>query len=301
MIAETPPPLESKFAKVNGINLHYVSAGHGRPIIFVHGFPEFWRAWEDQLLAFSNDRRAIALDMRGYNLSDKPQGVDAYAIPQLVEDLRQFIGSLGLGPVALVAHDWGGVCAWAFAARHPEYLEKLVIINSPHPATLARELRANPAQREAMSYTLLFRSERSEALLSERDFARLARMFESWEIGGRPLESAIVVAYKKAWSEPGALRSALNYYRATDLHPPAPGQPGVAGMNFDSRQTIVRVPTQVIWGEKDAALLTGLLDGLEEYVPKLRIDRIADGTHWVVHEFPDRVNRLIRDFLSNRD
>lgn len=271
MIAETSPPLESKFIKVNGINLHFVSAGSGRPIIFVHGFPEFWRAWEDQLRVFSNDRHAIALDMRGYNLSDKPQGVDAYAITKLVEDLRQFIDLLGQGPVVLVAHDWGGVCAWAFAARHPEYLERLVIINSPHPATLARELRDNPAQREAMSYTLLFRSERGEAVLSEQDFARLARMFETWEIGGRPLDPAIVAAYKKAWSRPGALTSTLNYYRATDLHPPAPGQPGVAGMNIDLRRTIVRVPTQVIWGEKDAALLTGLLDGLEEYVPKLRV------------------------------
>jgi epoxide hydrolase 4 len=290
--------MESKFVRANGINLHYVSAGNGRPIVFVHGFPEFWRAWEDQLREFAGDRLAIALDMRGYNLSDKPAGVEAYAVPHLVEDLRQFLVLFGPAPVTLVAHDWGGVCAWAFAARHPEYLDRLVIINSPHPAILVRELRANPAQREAMSYMLLFRSARGETELSQQDYARLARIFETWEIGGRKLDPALVKAYKEAWSRPGALTSTLNYYRATSLHPPGPGEPGVTGIQFDLAATVVRVPTQLIWGEKDPALLIPLLDGLEEFVPNLRIDRIPEGTHWVVHEFPDQVNLLIRDFLA---
>jgi pimeloyl-ACP methyl ester carboxylesterase len=290
--------MESKFVRANGINLHYVSAGGGQPIVFVHGFPEFWRAWENQLLEFAKDRLAIALDMRGYNLSDKPAGVEAYAESPLVEDLRQFLRSFGPTPATLVAHDWGGVCAWAFAARHPELLDRLVIINSPHPATLVRELLANPAQREAMSYTLLFRSARGEAMLSDRNYARLARMFETWEIGGCKLDPALVSAYKEAWAKPGALTSALNYYRATSLHPPGPGEPGIASVQFDPAATVVRVPTQVIWGEKDPALLTCLLDGLDEFVPNLRIDRIPEGTHWVAHEFPDQVNRLIRDFLA---
>lgn len=112
------------------------------------------------------------------------------------------------------------------------------------------------------------------------------------------LASSKPSAYKKAWAKLGALTSALNYYRATSLHPPGPGEPGVTSVQFDPAATVVRVPTQVIWGEKDPALLTCLLDGLEEFVPNLRIDRIPDGTHWVTHEFPDQVNRLIRDFLT---
>ena len=179
----------------------------------------------------------------------------------------------------------------------PEAVERLVILNSPHPAMLYRELMHKPAQREAMRYTLLFRSARAEALLSEDDYARLAAMFSSWEIGGVPLDPAFVASYKQAWSQPGALSAMLNYYRATQLHPPGPDETGVEAMAPTLDAWRVHVPTRVIWGERDRALLPGLLDGLEEFVPGVDIHRIPEGTHWIAHEFPERVNQLIREFI----
>jgi len=289
--------ITSHFVNLSGARLHYLSAGSGTPIVFVHGFPEFSGAWTPQLHAFAHDHRALAPDLRGFNLSDKPAAVASYDMALLVQDLREFITEVAGGPCAVVAHDWGGVCAWHLAAQHPELVTRLVILNSPHPALLYRELLHNPAQREAMRYTLLFRSARAEALLSENDFARLAAMFASWEIGGVPLDPAWVAAYKTAWREPGALHAMLNYYRATPLHPPGPGEPGVQAMTPTPDAWRVNVPTRVIWGERDGALLPGLLTGLDEFVPGVDIQRLPEGTHWIAHEFPDRVNRLIREFV----
>ena len=289
--------LDSHCAQLSGARLHYLSAGDGEPIVFVHGFPEFGGAWAPQLQEFSRDHRVLAPDLRGFNLSDKPPGVANYDMALLVQDLRDFVTQVAGGPCAVVAHDWGGVCAWHLAAQHPEVVKRLVILNSPHPAMLQRELLCSPAQREAMRYMLLFRSARAEALLSENDFARLATMFGSWEIGGVPLDPSFVAEYRRAWSQPGALTTMLNYYRATQLHPPGPGEPGVDAMPRAPDAWRVRVPTRVIWGERDSALLAGLLDGLEEFVPGVDVCLIPEGTHWVAHEFPDRVNRLIREFI----
>ena len=290
-------PFDSHYAQLEGVRLHYLSAGTGEAIVFVHGFPEFSGAWAPQLQEFSRDHRALALDLRGFNLSDKPAGVENYDMSVLVQDLREFIATVAGGACTVVAHDWGGVCAWHLAARHPESVKRLVILNSPHPAVLHRELLRSPAQREAMRYMLLFRSARAEAVLSENDFTRLAAMFASWEIGGVPLDAGVVAAYKRAWSQPGALSAMLNLYRATQLHPPAPGEPGVGAMVLPLDAWRVNVPTRVIWGERDGALLPGLLDGLDDFVPGVEICRIAHGTHWIAHEFPDRVNRLIREFI----
>jgi pimeloyl-ACP methyl ester carboxylesterase len=282
----------------DGVRLHYLAQGSGAPIVFLHGFPEFSGAWLPQLAEFGRDHRAIAPDMRGYNLSSKPDGADNYHVDVLVEDLRRFIEQVAGGPCALVAHDWGGICAWHLAARHPQVLTKLVILNSPHPAMLYRELLKNAAQREAMRYTLLFRTLRAEALLGENDFARLAAMFDSWEIGGEKLDPELVATYKRAWSQPGALTAMLNYYRATRLHPPGPGDPGVSTYDAPLGEWVVRVPTRVIWGEQDRALLPGLLHRLAEFVPGVDIQRIPQGTHWIAHEFPAEVNRLIREFID---
>ena len=292
---------ESHYADLGDVRLHYLAEGRDGPaVVFVHGFPEFSGAWAPQLRAFGRDHRAFAPDLRGYNLSSKPEGVANYAMRHLVEDLRRFIVQVAGGRCAVVAHDWGGVCAWHLAAEHPELVAKLVIINSPHPGMLHRELLASAAQREAMRYTLLFRTPRAEALLSENDFARLAVLFGSWEIGGERLDRALVAAYKRAWRQPGALTTMLNYYRASDLHPPGPGDPGVDAMPATPERWRVEVPTRVIWGEQDGALLPGLLDGIKAFVPNVEIRRIAAGTHWVAHEFPDQVDALIREFIASQ-
>jgi pimeloyl-ACP methyl ester carboxylesterase len=157
--------LRHEYADLNGIRLHYVTAGEGKLIMFAHGFPEFWYEWKNQLAEFGRDYRAVAPDMRGYNLSSKPADVDQYRVGYLVEDLRALAEHLGHKKFVLVGHDWGGAVAWAFAIFHPDYLEKLIIINAPHPGVFERELRENPAQQRASQYMLMFRSARAEQTL----------------------------------------------------------------------------------------------------------------------------------------
>ncbi len=289
---------EHRYADVNGVRLHYATAGQGKLIMFAHGFPEFWYAWKAQLAEFARDHQAVALDMRGYNLSSKPAAVEQYAVRHLVEDLRALAEALGHRRLILVGHDWGGATAWAFAIKHPEWLEKLVIINAPHPAVFARELRENPAQQEASEYMLWFRGATAEPLLSADGFARLEQAVLADLLARGALTEADRRAYLEAWAQPGALTGGLNYYRAARVGPPArDGGPATGTVGEFAGDTTVRVPTLVLWGERDRALLTGNLDGLERYVPDLTIRRIPDGTHWLVHEQPALVNRLIRDFI----
>jgi epoxide hydrolase 4 len=291
----TDVPLEHRYADVNGVRLHYVTAGTGPLLLFVHGFPQFWHAWHQLLPEFARDHQAVAPDTRGINLSDKPQGVAAYHVSQQSEDLRQLIAHLGHRTCVLVAHDWGGACAWHLAQHHPELVERLVIINSPHPVPFARELRHSAEQRRASDYMALFRLDKAERVLGENDFQRLAYFFREWgSAGGRPPDAATLALYKEAWARPGALTASLNYYRASPLYPATPPErvPELRPEDF-----VVRVPTLVIWGEADTALKPALLDGLDQCVPDLRIERIPQGSHWVIHEFPERVTELIRAFL----
>jgi pimeloyl-ACP methyl ester carboxylesterase len=289
--------MDHAFVEVNGIRLHYVTVGRGPLILFVHGFPEFWYEWRKQLDEFGCDHQAVAPDMRGYNLSGKPVDLAQYRVPYMVEDLRALAAHLGHEKFVLVGHDWGGVVAWAFAIAHPERLERLVIVNAPHPTIFDREIRENPAQQNASRYMLTFRSPEAEAILSADNYARLVEVL-SRDLGDR-FTAADRAAYRAAWSQPGALTGGLNWYRAAGIGPPAAdGAPPVRPLGADPARLIVRVPTLVIWGERDTALLTGNLVGLERIVPDLRIERVPDGSHWVVHEQPELVNRLIRDFLG---
>lgn len=285
-------------ATVNGVRLHYARTGEGKLMLFLHGFPEFWYAWKAQLAEFGRDHLAVAVDMRGYNLSAKPAAVEEYAIPKLVEDVRALAEHLGHKKMVLVGHDWGGVVAWFFAVTHPAMVEKLVIINAPHPAIFQRELARNPAQQKASEYMLLFRSPEAEKTLAADNFALMVNgvLSEGLKTGAFTEEDG--KAYLEAWSQPGALTGGLNYYRAARVGPPGEDEKP-APLAPEGASLTVKVPTLVIWGEKDTALLTGNLEGLEKHVPDLKIRRIPDGSHWVVHEKPAMVNAAIREFLKS--
>jgi pimeloyl-ACP methyl ester carboxylesterase len=297
--------VEHFFAPLNGIRLHCVAEGAADAplMLFVHGFPEFWYCWHGQLEEFGKDHRAVAFDLRGHNLSDKPEGVEAYRVKPLLEDLRQLIEYLQAGrsdkSCILVAHDWGGAIAWTFAAAYPQYVKKLVIINAPHTIPFARALASDPEQQAASSYMLLLRQPKAERVMAEDNCERLLRMFSRTADGHCALSDREIPLYREAWSQPGALTCALNLYRASPLYPPTPEDPGAAALKLDPAALTVRVPTLVIWGEADAALGTVLLDGLEELVPDLRIRRIPEGSHWVIHEQPQQVSDAIRDFLKH--
>ncbi len=292
------PALKSGYAEVNGIRLHTTSAGAGPLVLFLHGFPDFWYCWRRQLAHFGVDHHAVAPDMRGFNLSDHPADPAQYRVKILLEDIRQLAGTFGEERFVLVAHDWGGAVAWAFAMAHPELLSHLVILNSPHPYTFWRELARNPAQQKASDYMLLLRDAKAGRVLSENGYDRLLRM--RFGEGGAP-DQAVRDAYLDAWAQPGALEGGLNYYRSSPLYPPTDGDAGAAKLSLEAKDFIVRVPTLVIWGEQDRALLPCILEGMEELVEDLEVVRVPDAAHWVMEEKPDLVNAAIRRFITTKE
>jgi pimeloyl-ACP methyl ester carboxylesterase len=189
----------------------------------------------------------------------------------------------------LVGHDWGGVIAWGFASAHPEMLDKLIVVNAPHPTVFARELANNPAQQKASAYFNLFTSPQAETFLGQNDFATLQGLMKSWA------SPADLREYVANWSR--GLTGGLNYYRASRLHSPVDGAQGAMDSSLPTMKP-VDVPTLVIWGEKDTALLTGNLNGLDQYVTHLTVRRIPEGTHWVIHEKTAEVIQDMRQFLA---
>ncbi len=289
--------IEHGFAQVNGVRLHYARCGEGPLMLFLHGFPEFWRGWKKPLEYFgARGWCAVAPDQRGYNLSDRPAAVEQYRAKLLIEDIRQLAQRFGGGRFVLVAHDWGGAVAWGFAMAHPELLSQLVIVNSPHPYTFWRELSGNSAQQQASAYMLLLRDAKAERVLSQDGYAKLWQFAFGW--GTPRFSDEEKAAYMEAWSQPGGLTGSLNWYRASPLYPPTGTDPGAARLRLEAKDFMVKVPTLVIWGEADKALLPGCLDGLEACVPDLRVVRVPGASHWIIHEHPERVCSEIERFVG---
>lgn len=288
------------YSQVGGVQIHYAKAGNGpRLVVLLHGFPEFWYAWRDVLPALGADFHAVAPDLRGFNLSSKPAAVADYRIGAVVGDLIALIRALGHERATVVGHDWGGAAAWTMAIAQPQLVERLMILNSPHPVLFARALASDRAQQEASEYMNWLRAAGSEQLLAENDFERLAGFF--LRMGGNDWFDAVLArAYRAAWTQPGALAGGVNYYRATPLHPPTATEPGAKALQLRSEDFTVRVPTRVIWGELDSALLTSLLDGLDELVPELSVLHWPQASHWLIHEYPARVAAAISEFAARR-
>lgn len=287
-----------RFVEVQpGVRLHCAEVGReGAPLmLLLHGFPEFWYAWKDVMPAFADAWHAVAPDMRGYNLSSKPVETKAYRADRLVADLDGLIRGLGHERAVVVAHDWGGAVAWSLAIARPERVSRLVILNAPHPVPFARLLAEDPAQQAASVYMNWLRRPGAEAALARDDFAVMERFF----VGETPpawFDAATRAAYREAWSQPGALAGGVAYYRASPLYPPEGDDPGARRLRLDPADFTVRVPTRVLWGERDRALLPALLDGLDAVVPDLDVQRLPECSHWLAHEAPQRVAALIAEF-----
>lgn len=280
----------------SGQRLHIAQAGSGPLMLFLHGFPEAWFMWRDALAHFGKRFHAVAPDQRGFNLSGKPVGTKHYRAKLLVQDIVQLADALGHERFVLVAHDWGGAIAWNVAAWHPQRVEKLVILNAPHPITFCRELATSAAQVEASAYMSLFRQSKAERVMSEDNYRRMRQMtVDQWSANGGPGDAATTSAYLEAWSRPGALTGMLEWYRASPLHPPEPDAPLP---DLDPAMFRVKVPTLVVWGERDHALLPGNLDGLGDLVDDLTVERIPDASHWVIHERPAQVIDAIERFVA---
>jgi pimeloyl-ACP methyl ester carboxylesterase len=276
----------------NGIELSCRGAGaSGAPVlVFLHGFPEAAFVWDELLEHFAPRFRCVAPNLRGYERSSAPADVEAYRAKHLVGDISSLIDLLGGGLAGLVAHDWGGALAWGLAAQRPEAIGRLVIVNSPHPATFLRELRDNPAQRAASAYMNFLCRPDAEELLSANDYARLWPFFTNMGAadparpGGGWLTEPVRERYREVWR--AGLRGGCNYYRASPLRPPLTDQDPVLRIELPAAALTSHAPTLVIWAEDDIALPVALLDGLDAYVPDLRVVRVAGATHWIVHERP---------------
>lgn len=278
--------------QVNGINLHWVEAGDGPLVVLLHGFPEFWYSWRHQMRAFSADYHVVAPDLRGYNKSDKPAGRRAYALDELVADVRELIVNLGYERCVLVGHDWGGAVAWQFAHTHPEMLDRLVVMNLPHPVRFYEGLKT-VAQLRRSWYILFFQLPwLPETLLSLGDQRVIAKIFDQQAKNPDAFSAEDLDRYREAAGRPGALTAMLNYYRALAFE----------ALRFDKRRyDVLDVPTLMIWGEDDVALGKELTYGTERLVRDLRIEYIPDCSHWVQQDRPETVNRYMREFLGSQD
>jgi pimeloyl-ACP methyl ester carboxylesterase len=272
----------------HGITLSCRAAGRGGApvILFLHGFPEAAFVWDDLLAHFGKRYRCVAPNLRGFADSSAPSDVQAYRAKYVVGDLQALLCQLTKRPAVVVAHDWGGAVAWGLAAAHPSLVHRLVSINAPHPATLLRELRDNPAQQAASAYMNFLCRPDAESLLAENDFARLWPFFT--RMGGDAwLDDAMRERYREVWRQ--GLTGGCNYYRATPLRPPTGADAALMQLQLPASAVRVDVPTRVVWGDDDTALLPGLLDGLSEHVPQLQVVRVPGASHWIVHEQPARV------------
>jgi epoxide hydrolase 4 len=281
---------------VNGIRLHYVEHGTGAPILFLHGFPEYWGAWRAIMRELSEQFRSVAIDTRGINVSERPENLDGYAMEELVEDVRQTIGALGFDKVTLVGHDWGGFIAWETAIRHPVLLDRLVIINTAHTGIFDRQLRKGGAQAAASKYMLAFRSSRGEELVSRGDFAGFRREIIDPHRALGTMSEEEAAEYLALWRQAESLTAGLNYYRANKSGPPS-------GDDSEPRHmpdTIVKVPTLVVWGDKDPYFTPDNVDLMREVVPELTVRRFADSDHWIVHQKPNEVAHLIAQFAEGK-
>lgn len=291
--------MQSHHISLNDRPFHYLEWGPpDAPILLMlHGFPEYSGAWAELAERLSDRFRCIAPDQRGYGQSWAPADVADYATGKLVGDMAALIDHLGGGPVTLVGHDWGASVAYVLAARHPDRVGRLIILNGVHPVPFQREMAAGGAQSAASQYILWLRRDGAENRLAEDDFAKLmslfsARMDLSW------MNADTLAAYKTEWARPGRMRGMVNWYRASPLQVAAPGVPLTDLPTLPRNALCVSQPHLLIWGTGDTALLTACLDGLEDFAPDLTIHRIEGADHWICHQKPDEVAAIIRDWLA---
>ncbi|MFW9897506.1 MAG: alpha/beta fold hydrolase, partial [Candidatus Thorarchaeota archaeon] len=276
---------ESKeiYVKTNGIKLHTVISGIGKPIILLHGFPEFWYAWKNIILGLKEYCKLITPDLRGYNLSDKPQGLENYKLDVIVDDIKGLSEQLELGKFYLVGHDWGGVVAWAFAEKYPELLNKLIILNAPNLKLFGKNIQSNSSQRKASGYIKNLISPDGADNLLRNDCEMLKTtvfMTANYKKGYSQYDKE---KYIEAWTQPGAINGGINYYKANP--------------DLSNWTGIVKVPTLIIWGMKDRFLLPKLLDNLNEFVEDLSIIRSEKASHWVNNDDPELVISSIKEFV----
>ena len=280
------------YADLSEARLHYVELGEGPLVVLLHGFPDFWFSWRFQIPALAEAGfRVVAPDMRGYNLSSKPRGVAEYHTDRLAGDVRDLIAERGARSAFLAGHDWGAAVAWVTAIKHPEVVERLAILNVPHPRTMLGGLR-RPRQLVKSWYMFFFQLPWLPERIMRADRWRAFR--RAFEHDARPgaFTAEDIDRYVEAWSQPGAATAMVNYYRAVFRTAPK---------RVEMRLRPVAAPTRVIWGERDRYLGAELAEPDRADVPNLeRVIRLPHASHWVQHDDPERVTELLVEFFADR-
>ena len=284
-----------------GVELDVIVAGHptNPPIILLHGFPESHRTWRHQIPDLARDHFVLAPDQRGYAGSSKPVGVDHYTPDKLVADILALADRFDIGRFTLVGHDWGGAIAWMAALQHPDRVARLIILNAPHPFIFQKTMFDDPAQREASQYIRAFRETTLEQHINQ---IGLDAFFDGSFMRHTDFEKVRdeKPVYLQQWAEPGALTAMLNWYRASAIQVPAMGEEAQRPAFLDAPFPPIKVPTLVIWGMKDKALLPSQLDGLDALVPDLTIEKV-DAGHFVPWEAPEAVTAAMRAWLDRHE
>jgi pimeloyl-ACP methyl ester carboxylesterase len=273
-----------------GVSLHVAIAGTGPPIILLHGFPENWRSWRHQIAPLASAGFNVwAPDLRGYNLSDRPDRRGEYALDRLADDVAALVRATGAARAHIGGHDWGGMVAWQFVESYPALTDRLLIFNAPHPAIYRRALRRPPQMFKSWYLLPFLVPGLAEWGLLAGNARGLRAVFE--QAAARPgvFSREDLNEYVEAMSSPGALTAALNYYRANVA----------LGWSPPEDHPVLPMRTLVVWGEQDPALSTVLLEGLTTFVPRVQVQRIPNAGHWVQHEAPSEVNRAVTTFLAS--
>jgi len=283
---------QPRFVQTNGITLHVAEAGpeDGPLVILLHGFPEFWYAWRNQIGALAaKGYRVWAPDQRGYNLSDKPPGVANYRLDAMAVDAVGLIDAAGRETAAIVGHDWGGAVAWWMANKYPQRVEKLVVLNVPHGKVMLDHLRLNPRQVLRSWYIFLFQLPRLPEWFARRNnWKSITDALRRTSREGTFTE-ADFEHYRQAWAQPGAYRSMIHWYRAILRNRPQ-----------IPRDYRIHVPTLLLWGTRDRFLGRELAQPSIELCDDGRLVFFENTSHWIQHEEPERVNALIDEFLSEK-
>ena len=270
------------YAENDGVKLHYASIGEGPLVVMIHGWPDYWFSWHHQMAALADSFRVVAMDTRGYNLSDQPEGDEHYRFPQLVGDVAAVIRDCGAEKATVVGHDWGGAIAWGIALSQPAMVERLVICNLPHPRGFRRELANNPAQQEASSYARLFQQEGSEKNLSVELLLSIVS----------PNDEAVKDLYAEAFGK-SSFAAMMAYYRNNYPRPPYE----------EDASPVVKLPMPVLQfhGLDDTALLAAGLDGTHQWIEKdYTLVTVPGAGHWVHHDAPELVSNTMKDWLLRR-
>ncbi|MGE5543417.1 MAG: alpha/beta fold hydrolase [Bacillota bacterium] len=281
--------LRERFIETNGVKLHVMEAGpaEGPMIMFLHGFPEFWFAWRKQIGYFADRGYLVVVpDQRGYNLSDKPEGIAAYKTDELAKDVIGLLDFYGREQIYLVGHDWGASVSWWTALKYPERIKRLVIMNVPHPKVMNRNMLTNPRQMQRSWYIFFFQLPNApEKLASANNFEWPVSVLASTSRPGtfKPEE---LEEYRKAFAQPGAFSSMVNWYRAS-----------LQCRNEPPASFRITMPLLILWGLDDVAIIPEQADQSLEYCDQARLVKF-DCTHWIQHEKPDEVNQMIEEFIT---